>query len=170
VVVRRNHCVFFFSSRRRHTRLVSDWSSDVCSSDLKTGAAASLDASRCSTELRNASSEAAAPVLERMLCSKIQDKKLSPPRSHSSIRFIGPGLLSSPGTARWRDTYLTFDQGKVRFSLSRLTSKSVASFRFAGAFVRSYSSSVTTRMPQSKLRKNIFGKENWFCLTINLLS
>ena len=27
-------CEFFFSSRRRHTRLVSDWSSDVCSSDL----------------------------------------------------------------------------------------------------------------------------------------
>src|SRR5262249_59119516 len=26
--------IFFFSSRRRHTRLVSDWSSDVCSSDL----------------------------------------------------------------------------------------------------------------------------------------
>src|SRR5438046_5432009 len=26
--------VFFFSSRTRHTRLVSDWSSDVCSSDL----------------------------------------------------------------------------------------------------------------------------------------
>src|SRR5258706_9167526 len=24
---------YFFSSRRRHTRLVSDWSSDVCSSD-----------------------------------------------------------------------------------------------------------------------------------------
>src|SRR5438093_9490222 len=28
---------FFFSSRRRHTRLVSDWSSDVCSSDLRSG-------------------------------------------------------------------------------------------------------------------------------------
>src|SRR5262245_65214029 len=26
--------VFFFSSRRRHTRCLSDWSSDVCSSDL----------------------------------------------------------------------------------------------------------------------------------------
>src|SRR5882724_12981241 len=26
---------FFFSSRRRHTRCLSDWSSDVCSSDLK---------------------------------------------------------------------------------------------------------------------------------------
>src|SRR5687768_17629012 len=27
---------FFFSSRRRHTRCSSDWSSDVCSSDLYT--------------------------------------------------------------------------------------------------------------------------------------
>src|SRR3712207_8907805 len=27
-------CVFFFSSRRRHTRYWRDWSSDVCSSDL----------------------------------------------------------------------------------------------------------------------------------------
>ena len=27
-------CVFFFSSRRRHTGFTSDWSSDVCSSDL----------------------------------------------------------------------------------------------------------------------------------------
>src|SRR5574337_804022 len=26
--------LFFFSSRRRHTRLSGDWSSDVCSSDL----------------------------------------------------------------------------------------------------------------------------------------
>src|SRR6266566_5592579 len=32
-------CFFFFSSRRRHTRLQGDWSSDVCSSDLE----------RCST-------------------------------------------------------------------------------------------------------------------------
>src|SRR5262245_66223604 len=28
-------CFFFFSSRRRHTRCLSDWSSDVCSSDLR---------------------------------------------------------------------------------------------------------------------------------------
>src|SRR5256885_9632567 len=27
--------MFFFSSRRRHTRLQGDWSSDVCSSDLQ---------------------------------------------------------------------------------------------------------------------------------------
>src|SRR5690625_8007140 len=33
------HCweLFFFSSRRRHTRWPRDWSSDVCSSDLESG-------------------------------------------------------------------------------------------------------------------------------------
>src|SRR5262245_63461978 len=31
---------FFFSSRRRHTRCLSDWSSDVCSSDLPRAARA----------------------------------------------------------------------------------------------------------------------------------
>src|SRR5690348_17674867 len=30
-----NFFFFFFSSRRRHTRWTGDWSSDVCSSDLR---------------------------------------------------------------------------------------------------------------------------------------
>src|SRR5882762_11568606 len=30
-----NKQLFFFSSRRRHTRFKCDWSSDVCSSDLR---------------------------------------------------------------------------------------------------------------------------------------
>src|SRR5947199_10160083 len=29
------YIAFFFSSRRQHTRCLSDWSSDVCSSDLR---------------------------------------------------------------------------------------------------------------------------------------
>src|SRR2546426_2054077 len=33
---------FFFSSRRRHTRLQGDWSSDVCSSDLRVRARSPL--------------------------------------------------------------------------------------------------------------------------------
>src|SRR5438034_8683855 len=39
------HCrkgCFFFSSRRRHTRSLCDWSSDVCSSDLTAGVLAAL--------------------------------------------------------------------------------------------------------------------------------
>src|SRR5207249_9364033 len=35
--------VFFFSSRRRHTRSKRDWSSDVCSSDLRCTAADASD-------------------------------------------------------------------------------------------------------------------------------
>src|SRR5437899_6977525 len=35
--------IFFFSSRRRHTRCLSDWSSDVCSSDLKCGHDSPID-------------------------------------------------------------------------------------------------------------------------------
>src|SRR5256885_3625413 len=38
--------VFFFSSRRRHTRLQGDWSSDVCSSDLASRAIARPSSSR----------------------------------------------------------------------------------------------------------------------------
>src|SRR5256885_3948450 len=35
IVKRVDQLCFFFSSRRRHTRLQGDWSSDVCSSDLQ---------------------------------------------------------------------------------------------------------------------------------------
>src|SRR2546430_12136632 len=35
-------CLFFFSSRRRHTRFDCDWSSDVCSSDLQLRGGAGL--------------------------------------------------------------------------------------------------------------------------------
>src|SRR2546430_13435020 len=38
------HCFFFFSSRRRHTRFDCDWSSDVCSSDLRYVLGANTDA------------------------------------------------------------------------------------------------------------------------------
>src|ERR1022692_5026497 len=38
--------IFFFSSRRRHTRLQDDWSSDVCSSDLYARVMDPADSSR----------------------------------------------------------------------------------------------------------------------------
>src|SRR5437762_4518801 len=38
--------LFFFSSRRRHTRYIGDWSSDVCSSDLVTRREKKRDVSR----------------------------------------------------------------------------------------------------------------------------
>src|SRR5207302_6432435 len=41
---------FFFSSRRRHTSFSRDWSSDVCSSDLKALPGTALQAMALSTE------------------------------------------------------------------------------------------------------------------------
>src|SRR5438045_8524806 len=40
---------FFFSSRRRHTRCLSDWSSDVCSSDLSATMAIAVEMARKET-------------------------------------------------------------------------------------------------------------------------
>src|SRR6266511_925930 len=37
------HGLYFFSSRRRHTRFSRDWSSDVCSSDLPNGEGLALE-------------------------------------------------------------------------------------------------------------------------------
>src|SRR2546422_8354915 len=42
--------VFFFSSRRRHTRCSRDWSSDVCSSDLLHAAVFAAAASHYQSE------------------------------------------------------------------------------------------------------------------------
>src|SRR5437899_3720515 len=52
---------FFFSSRRRHTRCLSDWSSDVCSSDLDLEPGAAGGTHRLAL-CRDASRDFAAPA------------------------------------------------------------------------------------------------------------
>src|SRR6266496_2864559 len=47
-------CFFFFSSRRRHTRSLRDWSSDVCSSDLSRRSEMFGETQRPTTERREA--------------------------------------------------------------------------------------------------------------------
>src|SRR2546430_7932298 len=66
--------VFFFSSRRRHTRFDCDWSSDVCSSDLDKAKGKKTKPSRArvnwdSLERRISESEAAyqRPVIRRKI-------------------------------------------------------------------------------------------------------
>src|SRR5256885_11365270 len=48
-------CFFFFSSRRRHTRLQGDWSSDVCSSDLASSWMSSSDRGRSRPVVKSSS-------------------------------------------------------------------------------------------------------------------
>src|SRR5256885_8196839 len=55
----RGEILFFFSSRRRHTRLQGDWSSDVCSSDLVRSSSVSAGIGRpCSSSSRTANRQA----------------------------------------------------------------------------------------------------------------
>src|SRR5438034_3593600 len=67
-------CFFFFSSRRRHTRSLCDWSSDVCSSDLASSSAAAMPARSAADGLgthrlggrrRDALERQVGPVLDR---------------------------------------------------------------------------------------------------------
>src|SRR5437899_10122604 len=66
--------LFFFSSRRRHTRCLSDWSSDVCSSDLETTAqsASTPTTGRCQTfcgiEIQRCSSNASGLLTKTFDC------------------------------------------------------------------------------------------------------
>src|SRR5258706_9542569 len=60
-------CRFFFSSRRRHRRLVSDWSSDVCSSDLPPGRGPQSPASGDRREASFPGSAEAAPHADRLM-------------------------------------------------------------------------------------------------------
>src|SRR5438046_3131352 len=57
--------VFFFASRRRHTGLVSDWSSDVCSSDL------------CSKSSHQSHAECASPHPAWLWCDDFEQDRLS---------------------------------------------------------------------------------------------
>src|SRR5256885_6540811 len=92
---------FFFASRRRHTRLQGDWSSDVCSSDLPLAVEtreACLEAVEAEIRLEvalldeledgAAQPRALAPVAER------PDERLRPERSEE--RRVG-----KEGRSRW---------------------------------------------------------------------
>src|SRR6266496_4034764 len=69
----RSPLIFFFSSRRRHTRSLRDWSSDVCSSDLVAAAK-----ERVPQELHAAPAGATEELLAR-LTQHLRDELDVPP-------------------------------------------------------------------------------------------
>src|SRR3989454_8409264 len=84
---------FFFSSRRRHTRLQGDWSSDVCSSDLKPVAFIALDGAGLER------------VVHRALGSKRYRLTFRGPGGHSWAAFG----VANPANAVGRATALLAD-------------------------------------------------------------
>src|SRR5438034_6276423 len=99
-ITRRIHLRFFFSSRRRHTRSLCDWSSDVCSSDLEP----------LTVEFMIGDPETAADQLQ--LSADSSDPILIP---STNIVFSGSGANRS-ATIR---TGAPVDQGQITITLTR---------------------------------------------------
>src|SRR5437762_4967623 len=79
---------FFFSSRRRHTRYIGDWSSDVCSSDLYPEyKAASAGADRSKLPEVGATPNVKLPAFERMTLSNGDRKSTRLNSSHRCISY-----------------------------------------------------------------------------------
>src|SRR5205814_7341458 len=86
---------FFFSSRRRHTRCLSDWSSDVCSSDLPLSAGGELGAfSTPPSAVRNSVSFAAIETLSPSVSNTVN----AAGGGRSEERRVG----KERGCRRWR--------------------------------------------------------------------
>src|SRR5437763_5576960 len=84
---------FFFSSRRRHTRYIGDWSSDVCSSDLPEQRRASLYESLPSGRLAVIPGTSHAVALEKpeLVTRLIEEFLVAPekPKTRSEERRVG---------------------------------------------------------------------------------
>src|SRR5438045_9522407 len=97
---------FFFSSRRRHTRCLSDWSSDVCSSDLAVSAgfyARTVDFdAEASTDIRTANGSSDVFVRSVGLSASTLDALI-----RSEERRVG-----KVGRA-WRPSYQKTENGMV---------------------------------------------------------
>src|SRR5437762_5971374 len=95
-------CRFFFSSRRRHTRYIGDWSSDVCSSDL---VSAGLDYAMIGPEHawlhdQNRSTYVAASDAEALRAARLLSKTegIIPALESAQIgRAAGRGRVESAG-------------------------------------------------------------------------
>src|SRR5262245_62986306 len=89
---------FFCSSRRRHTRCLSDWSSDVCSSDLRKMLAASMVQGGLSvapvtnSSLVRISFDSSSPAWAQRIANGAADSYVSSNRSEE--RRVGNGWRS----------------------------------------------------------------------------
>src|SRR2546427_10370240 len=95
------HCVrlfffFFFSSRRRHTRFDCDWSSDVCSSDLKEKDGTEIDFHRTYGDWHRALTDAGFVVTDIL-----EPEPLPRENTYADV-FPLSKIQMIPGTTIWR--------------------------------------------------------------------
>src|SRR5262249_59534497 len=90
---------FFFSSRRRHTRLVSDWSSDVCSSDLDKRGKANFTPLPDGILLKPGMTDSRVPILRQRLV----ELDLSVPEAGAVADLYDEPLVAEIGRASCRE-------------------------------------------------------------------
>src|SRR3712207_6244610 len=96
--------VFFFSSRRRHTRYWRDWSSDVCSSDLRPSRSGTSRSSPWTPRTTSSGSGAACPAARTpssrsgRWVSRVAQAQVFDARSgrKSSLNLAGPQFETEP--------------------------------------------------------------------------
>src|SRR3712207_5636348 len=121
---------FFFSSRRRHTRYWRDWSSDVCSSDLK-----EVEASVAVPRYFAAYEEAFdlpvyRPVKVTIVCDRGERLRIETDRGNFSAR----GVINATGT--WETPYIPDIPGADRFQGRQLHTRDYRTAEeFAGKHV-----------------------------------
>src|SRR5438045_9148527 len=101
--------MFFFSSRRRHTRCLSDWSSDVCSSDLLrlTQVLVRLLQSGVEPHLTRGERQVLAQLTEKLAVGARKACRLAPGCDHdarSEERRVGKEGRARRGRASEEDT------------------------------------------------------------------
>src|SRR5690606_37939542 len=115
--------IFFFSSRRRHTRFSRDWSSDVCSSDLFWGHGNTCSEGRIAVAVGevtySASESPTASTSRPKTCATYEapEEGAAPASEHQTMPlagelvvgqryFIGCHYTDSPGELAYRDFFV----------------------------------------------------------------
>src|SRR5256884_6739444 len=84
-----NSVLFFFSSRRRHTRCSRDWSSDVCSSDLYFGTMGIPIVAGRGFERTDTASQGKVAIVDETLAKRIWKGQNPIGRRRSEERRVG---------------------------------------------------------------------------------
>src|SRR5438046_2550805 len=118
-------CSCFFSSRRRHTRLVSDWSSDVCSSDLPPTNAFLRDAANA-TDLSDLFTTAnPVPALSSLAPSSATAGGAASTLRVSGSSFAASSVVQWNGTAR-ATTFMSSTQLQAAIDASDIAAAGTA--------------------------------------------
>src|SRR5437764_6165806 len=111
------YCNFFFSSRRRHTRYIGDWSSDVCSSDLTSPATVTITVSSAAPATTVGFNNTSFSATEGVTSITITVIRTGPTTGASTVDYsISDGSAHQKGDFEYATGRLAFAAGDTQKS------------------------------------------------------